>query len=47
MSVRFFDSGIGGLTVLYDAMRLLDDLDYIYYADIENVPYGQRTKTCG
>ena len=44
MRIGFFDSGIGGLTVLYDSLRLLEDQDYIYYADIENVPYGTKDK---
>lgn len=44
MQVGFFDSGIGGLTVLYDSLRLLPELEYLYYADIENVPYGTKSK---
>lgn len=44
MQVGFFDSGIGGLTVLYDSLCLLPDIEYLYYADIENVPYGTKKK---
>lgn len=42
--IGFFDSGIGGITVLHDALRLLPCEDYIYYADTRNAPYGTRNK---
>ena len=38
--IAFFDSGIGGLTVLKECRKILPDEDYIYFADTENVPYG-------
>lgn len=44
MKIGFFDSGIGGLTVLHEALKQLPDEDYIYYADTENVPYGTKPK---
>jgi glutamate racemase len=44
MQIGLFDSGIGGLTVLYEAQKLLPNEDYIYYADTVNVPYGEKTK---
>lgn len=44
MKIGFFDSGIGGITVLYDTMKLLPEEDYIYYADTVNVPYGPKPK---
>ncbi len=44
MSIVFFDSGIGGLTVLHEAIRLMPNEDYIYYADTRHVPYGVRSK---
>lgn len=44
MYIGFFDSGMGGVTVLYDSLRLLKDVDYLYYADTENVPYGTKDK---
>ncbi|MBT8233736.1 MAG: glutamate racemase [Saprospiraceae bacterium] len=43
MNVAFFDSGIGGLTVLDAAMQLLPNESYIYFADTENVPYGTKS----
>lgn len=37
-----FDSGVGGLTVLHEAMSLLPRENYIYYADMAHVPYGTK-----
>lgn len=45
MKIGFFDSGIGGLTVLSHALKILPFADYIYYADIEHLPYGEKTKS--
>lgn len=44
MQIGFFDSGIGGITVLHDAVKMLPNEDYIYYADTLNVPYGPKPK---
>ncbi len=44
MKIGIFDSGIGGLTVLHQAMHSLPDAEYIYYADVAHVPYGKKTK---
>lgn len=44
MKIGFFDSGIGGITVLNEAMQLLENVDYLYYADTKNVPYGTKDK---
>ncbi|MEL7648082.1 MAG: glutamate racemase [Sedimentibacter sp.] len=44
MKIGFFDSGIGGITVLHDAVKMMPNVDYIYYADTDNVPYGKKTK---
>lgn len=45
MKIGFFDSGIGGLTVLGHALKILPFADYTYYADIEHLPYGEKTKS--
>jgi glutamate racemase len=42
--IGFFDSGIGGLTVLHEAVKSLPDEDFIYYADTRNAPYGIKNK---
>jgi glutamate racemase len=44
MRIGFFDSGIGGVTVLKEALKILPDEEYIYYADTSNVPYGTKNK---
>lgn len=44
MKIGFFDSGIGGLTVLYEALKVLPQEDYLYYADTAHVPYGNKPK---
>lgn len=43
MSIAFFDSGIGGLTVLQEAMRRLPGKNFLYFADTLHVPYGTKT----
>jgi len=42
MAVGIFDSGLGGLTVLHEAMRELPDVPFVYFADHANNPYGVR-----
>ncbi|ADL12520.1 glutamate racemase [Acetohalobium arabaticum] len=44
MKIGFFDSGVGGITVLKEALKVLPNKDYIYYADTANVPYGTKPK---
>ena len=39
----FFDSGLGGLTVLRRVRELLPAHDLVYLADQAHVPYGERT----
>lgn len=42
-SIGIFDSGIGGLSVLKELLRLLPGERYIYYSDEANCPYGDKT----
>ncbi len=44
LPIGFFDSGVGGLTVLHEAMHLLPHEHYLYFADSEHAPYGIRSK---
>lgn len=44
MKVGIFDSGVGGITVLKQAMDIMPQVDYIYYADNLHVPYGTKPK---
>ena len=40
MTVGIFDSGVGGLSVLFPLLELVPDADYIYFADQAHCPYG-------
>ena len=44
MKIGFFDSGIGGTTVLKESLKMLPDEDYVYFADTFHVPYGEKSK---
>lgn len=44
MKIGFFDSGIGGLTVLSEALKRLPQHEYLYYADTDHAPYGPKPK---
>ena len=44
MNIGIFDSGIGGMTLLHQAMIMLPQENFIFYADIDHVPYGTKTK---
>ena len=44
MNIGIFDSGIGGMTVLHQALKSLPKENYIFYADTDNVPYGTKTR---
>lgn len=43
-TIGIFDSGIGGLSVLARAAQVMPDVDFIYYADTEHVPYGTKSR---
>ncbi|MNW43191.1 Glutamate racemase 2 [compost metagenome] len=40
--IAFFDSGLGGLTVLSKAMDELPNEDFLFFADTLHVPYGVK-----
>ena len=41
--IGFFDSGVGGLSILNEVRRILPAENLIYVADQANVPYGHRS----
>ena len=43
MSVAVFDSGLGGITVLKELVKLLPNENFIYYGDTSNAPYGTKS----
>lgn len=42
MPIGFFDSGVGGLSVLKEAMKLMPNEHFIYFGDSKNAPYGVK-----
>jgi len=44
MKIGVFDSGVGGLTVLKQAIAAYPKAHYLYFADTDHVPYGTKTK---
>lgn len=40
--IGFFDSGVGGISVLKEALKIMPNEDYIYYGDSINAPYGVK-----
>lgn len=41
--IGIFDSGIGGVTVLKEIIKVLPNENYIYYSDSKNNPYGDKS----
>ena len=41
--IGFFDSGLGGLSVLRKALEMMPNENYIYYGDSKHAPYGEKT----
>jgi len=44
MKIAIFDSGLGGITVLSEAIQKLPKEDFVYFADTLHVPYGTKSK---
>ncbi len=42
--IGFFDSGLGGISVLKQAKEIMPDENYIYFGDSANAPYGTKPK---
>ena len=42
--IGFFDSGLGGLTVLKEAIKILPQYSYVYLGDNARTPYGNRSQ---
>ena len=41
--IGIFDSGIGGVTILREIIKVLPKENYIYYSDSKNNPYGNKS----
>ena len=42
--IAFFDSGLGGISVLRETVRLLPEENYLYYGDSLHAPYGVKSE---
>jgi len=40
--IGFFDSGVGGISVLHEAVKLLPNEHFLFYGDNLHAPYGPR-----
>ena len=41
--IAVFDSGVGGISVLRELVKLMPQEQYLYYGDSANAPYGDKT----
>ncbi len=41
--IAVFDSGVGGISVLRELVRLMPHENYLYFGDSANAPYGDKT----
>lgn len=41
-NIGVIDSGIGGLTVLFDVIKVFPNCNYFYIGDSKNCPYGKK-----
>ncbi len=42
--IGVFDSGVGGISVLRQLVKLLPEENFLYFGDSANAPYGTKTK---
>jgi glutamate racemase len=40
--IGFFDSGVGGLSVMREAISIMPNEKFVYFGDSKNAPYGTR-----
>ena len=41
--IAVFDSGVGGISVLRELVRLMPNENYIFFGDSKNAPYGGKS----
>lgn len=41
--IGVLDSGVGGISVLREMLKIMPNENYIYYGDSANAPYGEKT----
>ncbi len=43
LPIAVLDSGVGGISVLRELMKIMPNENYLYYGDSANAPYGEKT----
>ena len=43
--IAVMDSGVGGISVLTELVKIMPNEDFIYYGDSANAPYGTKSKS--
>lgn len=43
LPIGVFDSGVGGISILKELVKLMPNENFIYYGDSANAPYGTKT----
>lgn len=43
MPIGFLDSGVGGISVMREALKIMPNENYIYFGDSKNAPYGTKS----
>lgn len=44
MKIGFFDSGVGGLTILKAVQQHMPEYEYLFYGDTAHLPYGGKSE---
>ena len=44
LSIALLDSGVGGISVLRELLRIMPAENYLYFGDSANAPYGNRDR---
>ncbi|HSX03650.1 MAG TPA: glutamate racemase, partial [Rhabdochlamydiaceae bacterium] len=45
LPIGIFDSGLGGLTVMKELIKILPHENILYFADNAHLPYGEKSKS--
>ena len=44
LPIAVVDSGVGGISVLRELIRIMPHENYIYFGDSQNAPYGSKSR---
>ena len=44
LPIAVIDSGVGGISVLRELLRIMPNENYIYFGDSQNAPYGSKSR---